>query len=109
MIEDKTYTKEWIIATRGGLKQCNFAELQNGIKRLSSFIIAKSFHIDNVIIAAAKAAFLSRLIKKHISTPDKFNKILPTQLIANADYSKLNKLKKSNPEAFFYWYKAVEN
>ena len=28
--------------------------------------------------------------------------------IDNPEYSKLNKLKKSNPEAFFYWYKIFE-
>jgi hypothetical protein len=27
--------------------------------------------------------------------------------IANQQYSKLNKLRKSNPEAFFYWYNAL--
>ena len=27
--------------------------------------------------------------------------------IVDSAYSKLNRLKKSNPEAFFYWYKTL--
>jgi hypothetical protein len=27
--------------------------------------------------------------------------------IANQQYNKLNKLRKSNPEAFYYWYQAL--
>ena len=27
--------------------------------------------------------------------------------IINQQYNKLNKLKKSNPEAFFYWFNAL--
>jgi len=27
--------------------------------------------------------------------------------ISNPLYNKLNKLKKTNPEAFFYWYKTL--
>jgi hypothetical protein len=27
--------------------------------------------------------------------------------ITNQQYSKLNKLRKNNPEAFYYWYQAL--
>ena len=32
---------------------------------------------------------------------------LENWLIENPTYNKLNKLKKTNPEAFFYWYKSI--
>ena len=28
-------------------------------------------------------------------------------MIENTQLNKLNKLKKNNPEAFYYWYKAI--
>jgi hypothetical protein len=29
-------------------------------------------------------------------------------LIEDQEYNKLNKLKKNNPEAFYYWYLAIK-
>ena len=104
---DDIYQTSLSICSRGLLGEGNFEELQLGIKRIAGFIFSESFHIDKAIIAASKAAYLSVLISANSNDIEKFSSPLDIQdmMIANTELSKLNKLKKSNPEAFFYWYK----
>jgi primosomal protein N'' len=69
------------------------------------------FNIEEAITAASKAAYLAEILKSEIVQKlEKF--ISPQQIkdwsIENQQFNKLNKLKKSNPEAFFYWYKTLE-
>ena len=84
--------------------------MQQGIRRITSFIFSESFHLEKAIILASKAAYVSTLIKLDASMIEKFEN--PKQLkdwkIGEELNNKLNKLKKSNPEAFFYWYKIYE-
>ncbi|MEO8785700.1 MAG: nucleotidyl transferase AbiEii/AbiGii toxin family protein [Chitinophagaceae bacterium] len=109
VLED-IYETALCIVTRGSYGKGNFDELQNGIRRISSFIFSESYHIEKAINHASKAAYLSVLIQYEAKAIDKFEH--PLQLkdwqIGEPLNSKLNKLKKSNPEAFFYWYKIYE-
>jgi predicted nucleotidyltransferase component of viral defense system len=98
------------IASRGVDGKGDFKELQLGIQRIGSFIFSESYHLEKAIVHASKAAYLSSLIKYDAKEVEKFKN--PTQikdwLIGEPMNIKLNKLKKSNPEAFFYWYKIFE-
>jgi len=109
VLED-IYQTSLCIVTRGREGKGNFEELQNGIRRIAGFIFSERYHIEKVIAHASKAAYLSAIIKYDSTTVEKFKD--PTQikdwLIAEPLNNKLNKLKKSNPEAFFYWYKIYE-
>ena len=104
---DDIFFTSLCIVTKGADGKGNFKQLQLGIKRLSSFIISESYYLEKAIIHASKAAYLSTLIKHDAPVIEKFGN--PIQLknleIATPLNTKLNKLKKSNPEAFFYWYK----
>ena len=95
------------ISTRGKEGKGDFVDLQNGIKRLKSYIFSETYHIEKAIINASKAAYLSGLIKNQIEKMEHFTN--PEEVknwnIEHSSLLKLNKLKKSNPEAFFYWYK----
>jgi len=66
--------------------------------------------IEKAIIHASKAAYMATLIKHNASSFDKFEHLqqLKDWIISEPFNTKLNKLKKSNPEAFFYWYKIYE-
>lgn len=79
-----------------------------GIKRVNGFIFSESYQIDKAIVCASKAAYLSALIKKGVLEFERYSN--PMQIkewqIGQTEYNKLNKLKKSNAEAFFYWCKA---
>lgn len=98
------------IVTRGTYGNGNFDELQKGIQRIGNLIFSESYHIEKAITHATKAAYIATLIKYNATTIDKFEN--PQQVkdwtIAAPFSSKLNKLKKSNPEAFFYWHKIYE-
>ncbi|QEH41020.1 hypothetical protein [Chitinophaga sp. XS-30] len=85
----------------------NYAQLQDGIQRVSRFIFAETFHLDKAITAAAKAAYLANWISKGGGQFNRYsNNVSEIKefIIEDPTFSKLNKLKKSNPEAFYYWY-----
>ena len=105
---DDIFQTSLCLSTRGKLGVGNFDELLAGIKRVNGFIFSESYHIDKAIVCASKAAYLSALIKKGSLEFERYTD--PSQIktwqIEQTSYNKLNKLKSSNPEAFFYWYKA---
>lgn len=109
VLED-IYQTALCIVSRGTDGKGNFEELQNGIGRISRFIFSESYHIEKAIAHASKAAYLSTLIHLNAKLIAKFKN--PLQLkdwkIDEPLNNKLNKLKKSNSEAFFYWYKIYE-
>jgi predicted nucleotidyltransferase component of viral defense system len=109
VIED-IYQTALCIVTRGVDGKGNFNELQNGIQRISRFVFSESYHIEKAIIHASKAAYLASLIKEDAARIEKFNNPLQMKdwTIGEPMNTKLNRLKKSNPEAFFYWYKIYE-
>jgi hypothetical protein len=92
-------------------KNQDFIQLQNGIKGITNFILGH-FKIEEAIVAAAKTAYLTSLIETMAGgNPERYQE--PGQVaameITNQDFNRLNKLKKTNPEAFFYWHKTLEN
>ena len=98
-----------IISMRGKLVPDTFALLQNGIKSLRGFVLSGNFTIDSALRCASKAAYLAMLLKvdsknfKHYDlTIDLIN-----VSINNQDFNGLNKIKKTDPEAFFYWYECI--
>jgi hypothetical protein len=97
------------IVSRGATKSGNFNELQTGIQRVSHFIFSESFHLDKAITLASKAAYIANAIRYDYKNDiEKFKNPLQVKewKIDNPLWPRLNWLKKSNPEAFFYWYKA---
>ncbi|MBN2424003.1 MAG: nucleotidyl transferase AbiEii/AbiGii toxin family protein [Calditrichaceae bacterium] len=98
------------ISTRGAEGNGDFAALQDGISRVRAFIFSESYQIEKAIIHAAKAAYLSKLVETKNNKIERFENAMQ---IADWDiqqpfYTRLNKLKKSNPQAFFYWYKTYK-
>jgi hypothetical protein len=109
VIEDVFQTSLTIVS-RGADGNGDFGQLQQGIQRVSRFIFSESYHLDKAITHASKAAYLATLIKHDAKIIEKYNN--PYQMkdweIKAPINPKLNRLKKSNPEAFFYWYKIYE-
>ena len=107
---DDIFQTSLCIVTRGADGKGEFEQLQLGIRRITGFIFSESYHLEKAIAHASKAAYIASLILHDASTIDKFEN--PKQLkdwkIGEKMNNKLNKLKKSNPEAFFYWYKIYE-
>lgn len=103
------YQTALCISTRGNVDAENFEQLQQGIQRIRGFIFSENYQIEKAIIHAAKAAYVARVIAKdemeleRYETPEQ----IADALVAQPHNTKLNKLKKTNPEAFFYWWKAT--
>ncbi len=96
------------ISVRGRGGTGDFNALQQGILRIRSYIFSERYHIEKAIVHAARAAYCAVLIKAGSSELQRFNKAddVVNWSIAMSLPPALNKLKKSNPEAFFYWYQA---
>ena len=109
---DDIFQTSLCISLQGLLDNEHFKLLQDGIKRIQSFIHSERYTLDNAIINASKAAYLSVLIKNNLIQVEHFDKSnnqkLQNATIENLLPTKLNKLKKSNTEAFFYWWKVFE-
>lgn len=98
----------YVLSTRDA-KSEEFKQLQLGIRNFTNFTISK-FNIDEAITAASKTAYLAEILKNaKFSSLEKFKNPLQIKdwVIEQQQFNKLNKLKKSNPEAFFYWYKVL--
>lgn len=107
---DDIYQTALCIVTRGASGNGDFNQLQQGIQRITRYIFSESYHIEKAITHASKTAFIATLIKHNVKTLDKYSDPLQMKdwVIGHAMMTKLNRLKKSNPEAFFYWYKISE-
>lgn len=92
------------LSLRGVVNKEEFDMLQAGIKRIDGFIISEKYLLDVAIRDASKAAYVAALIMfgeteyTHYTIEAMRGMSGMTKL-----HTKLNKLKKTNPEAFYYW------
>lgn len=97
------------ISTRGQLGTGNIDALMNGIAQLKQYIFSENYHIEKAIIDAARAAYMAAIIQTGAKKINRFADPMEIRdwTIGNQQYNKLNKLKKSNPEAFYNWFNAL--
>lgn len=96
------------LSTRGKEGIGDFNSLQDGIKRIGAFMYKQHYFIEDAIADSAKAAYLATLIEKNVFAIEKYSndpKAVASLNIEDSLPSKLNKLKKSSFEAYFYWAK----
>jgi hypothetical protein len=100
-----------MIGMRGSAAAGNeFAGLSEGFKKLAAFIYSGNFTIDTAIQRASKTAYLAALLTVQADAIERFEpgKDLASWQISSPDYNKLNKVKKTSPEAFYYYFSALE-
>ena len=71
----------------------------------------RQYRIDEAITDAARDAYMVTLIEKGVDTIERYpnNPLSVKDLsIDSPDMNRLNKLKKTFPEAFWYWYHTVQ-
>ncbi len=99
-----------LLITQRDIASENFTFLQKGVTNIINFIIT-TFRIEEAMVCASKVAYLSMLIRYN-STSNVARFKSPEEIasltISQNEFSKLNKLKKTQPEAFFYWYHAFQ-
>jgi predicted nucleotidyltransferase component of viral defense system len=105
------YQTSLCICLQGLNDKENFMLLQDGIKKVQNFIHSGKYNLEKAITDASKTAYLATLLKYNITTIDKYapNIDMRDWIITEPLNTKLNKLKKTNTEAFYYWYKIYEN
>lgn len=98
------------IATHGKAGNANFDELSAGIKRVKNFIFSENYQIDKAITHASKAAYIASVLKYDAHKIERFDPSLDMKnwIIEQPFNTRVNKLKKSNQEAFYYWFKIFE-
>lgn len=94
-----------LLATRGKEGKGDFMLLQDGVKKLGNFIYENKYFIEDAIIDSAKAAYIATCIELGVTEIMKYENIpfFEDDTIGCVLSTRLNKLKKTNPEAFFYW------
>ena len=99
-----------VIGTRGKSGEGKFDELQKGIQNIRNFIFSESFHLNRAMVPAAKSAYITAIIRSNEKVLNRYSdpKEIANWNIEQPFETRLNKLKKSNPEAFFYWYHTFE-
>ena len=110
VLEDM-YQTSLCIALRGNDGKGNFEELVNGINSLKTFIFSGKFNLDKAFTYSAKVAYLASLLKSEANQIQRFavdNEVM-NLLIEQPHNTKLNKLKKPYPDAFWYWWLATQD
>lgn len=104
---DDIYQTSLCICLQGAIDTDNFKQLQNGIKRIQSFIHSEKYRLESAIVNASKAAYLSTLIANGITEVKHFDpsniEPLRNATITEPLNTRLNRLKRTNIEAFYYW------
>jgi hypothetical protein len=98
-----------------GLKGCpvseNIQTLETGIRQLDSHIVGRRFSRDEAKICAAKVAWLATALKRgKAAAIPRYNSEELQDLVAiplENDLAPLNRLRAGNPEAYYYWQKAM--
>ena len=109
LVLDDIFDTALTISIKGQLGKGNMDALMQGIGQLKQYIFSENYHIEKAVTHSARAAYTTTLIQAGEKTKQHFTD--PMEIkdwnIANQQYNKLNKLRKSNPEAFYYWYQAL--
>ena len=91
------------ISSRGSVSSEAFVSLQNGIRRIESYMYQKPYYIENAICDSAKVAYLATCFEcgKNVE------KYSPEMDLASFSMrglpSKIQRLRKVFPEAYYYW------
>jgi len=97
------------VCLRQSQGKSDFNILHKGIKQVKPFIFSEQFHLEKAITYAAKAAYIATVIKYGINNFSRFNKNFEMKdWIITEINTKLNKIKKTDPEAFYYLYQMSE-
>lgn len=95
-----------LMGTRGKSGIGDYNEIQRGIQNIKNFIFSENFHIERAMVPASKAAYIAIMLQTGVTKVAHFTNPMEVKdwIIEQPFETRLNKLKKSNPEAFFYWY-----
>jgi len=107
---DNSLNTALTIAFRGTNHKEDFQRLLRGIRGFRAFTFDNSYSLENAICSSAKVVYLTQVLKHQETTVKRFTNSREVQnlMITDPAFNKLNKIKKTDPEAFFYLFHAIE-
>lgn len=99
-----------LMGTRGKSGIGDYNEIQKGVQNIKNYIFSENFHIERAMVPVAKAAYIAMMLQTNTTKVSHFTNPMEIKdwILEQPFETRLNKLKKSNPEAFFYWYLALK-
>lgn len=94
------------LSLKGKVNPDEFELLLKGVQRLDNLVVESKYVLDRAICDAAKVAYISAMVITDESKFQSFDSVNIDDIRIMAITflpSKLNKLKKSNVKAFYYW------
>lgn len=91
-------------------ERCQYEVLSKGAKQVNGFIFSERFSNEKAMVHAAKVAYLVELVKQGINQKVLFDPAIDMKnwLVSRPSDTRINKVKKSSPEGFFYLYHMVQ-
>lgn len=97
------------ISSRGSVSSGAFVSLQNGIRRIESYMYQKPYYIENAICDSAKVAYLATCFEYGIKNVEKYSPEMDlTSFSMKGLPCKIQRLRKVFPEAYYYWAKVSD-
>jgi len=99
-----------MIGMRGSATAMNMPSCRKGSRSWQPLSIRDISRLILRSCARPKTASLATLLLTHENHFKRFNagQDISSWMVSNPDYNKLNKVKKTSPEAFFYFFRALE-
>ena len=111
LITDDIIQTSLCISTHGAEGKGNFEMLQRGVSRIKPFMYGGNYLTENAIIDSARAAYIAALLASGISDIEKYNgnplSIAHLEIKPSLP-SRLTRLRRQSPEAYYYWAKASQ-
>ena len=91
-------------------ERCQYEVLSKGAKQVNGFIFSERFSNEKAMVHAAKVAYLVELVKQGINQKVLLDPAIDMRnwQISLPSDTRINKVKKSSPEGFFYLYHMVQ-
>ena len=91
-------------------ERCQYEVLSKGAKQVNGFIFSERFSNEKAMVHAAKVAYLVELVKQGINQKVLFDPAIDKRnwQVSQPSDTRINKVKKSSPEGFFYLYHMVQ-
>ena len=91
-------------------ERCQYEVLSKGAKQVNGFIFSERFSNEKAMVHAAKVAYLVELVKQGINQKVLFDPAIDMRnwQVSQPSDTRINKVKKSSPEGFFYLYHMVQ-
>ena len=98
------------LTTRGQIGEGRFVEFQDGLMRNKGYMYQRNYYIEQAAVDAAKAAYLATSFQNGLVGIEKYDKAgdLHTLTIFDNMPKELQRMRRSLPEAFWYWAKTYE-